>query len=426
MRTVPATEKTVRRSALVASAVLLSTALTAPAALAAPRPAPSATPPAHTSVVGGERLAKPGTQVNLAAGVPVLPKELSARSWIVADAESGDVLAAHNAHWRLAPASTLKMLFADTLLPKWPQTTTHRVEVSDLAGVGAGSSMVGVKENETYTVHDLWLGVFLRSGNDAVHVLSAMNGGVDKTVEEMNEHAAELQALDTHAVSPDGYDAPGQVSSAYDLTLIARSGLQKKDFREYCSTVRAQFPGETKKNKKGKRVRGSFEIQNTNRLLSGDYDVPVYQGIAGVKNGNTTNAGATFTGVAERDGKVLLVTVMNPQKKESNEVYKETARLFDWGFAAAGKVEPVGELVPPKSVEEANAAAGPSASPGQAGGGTGAGSKPVASAHTGGGADGMGVALGIAGGVLVLLAGGAFLVNRRWPLPDLVRRRPRP
>ncbi|MFF5606457.1 D-alanyl-D-alanine carboxypeptidase family protein [Streptomyces cellulosae] len=422
----PATEKTVRRSALVASAVLLSTALTAPAALAAPGPKPSATPPAHTSIVGGERLAKPGTQVNLAAGVPVLPKELSARSWIVADAESGEVLAAHNAHWRLAPASTLKMLFADTLLPKWPRTTTHRVEPSDLAGVGAGSSMVGVKEDETYSVHDLWLGVFLRSGNDAVHVLSAMNGGVDKTVQEMNEHAKELQALDTHAVRPDGYDAPGQVSSAYDLTLIARSGLQKKDFREYCSTVRAQFPGETKKNKKGKRVRGSFEIQNTNRLLSGDYDVPVYQGIAGVKNGNTTNAGATFTGVAERDGKVLLVTVMNPQKKGSNGVYKETARLFDWGFAAAGKVEPVGELVPPKSVEEANAAAGPSASPGQAGGGTGAGSKPVASADTGGGADGMGVALGIAGGVVVLLAGGAFLVNRRWPLPDLVRRRPRP
>ncbi|MDN3272112.1 DUF5136 domain-containing protein [Streptomyces sp. MA15] len=426
LRTVPATEKTVRRSLLVASAVLLSTALTAPAALAAPRPSPSpsAAPPAKMSTVGGERLGRPGTQVNLAAGVPVLPKELSARSWIVADAESGDVLAAHNAHWRLAPASTLKMLFADTLLPKWPRTTTYRVRPSDMAGVGPNSSMVGIKENETYTVHDLWLGVFLRSGNDAVHVLSAMNGGVKKTVEEMNEHAEELQALDTHAVSPDGYDAPGQVSSAYDLTLIARSGLQKKDFREYSSTVRAQFPGETKR-KKGKRVRGSFEIQNTNRLLSGDHDVPVYQGIAGVKNGNTTNAGSTFTGVAERDGKVLLVTVMNPQEKESNGVYKETARLLDWGFAAAGKVEPVGELVPPRSVAQATAAPGPSASPGEAGG-TVAGSKPVASAHTGGGADGMGVALGITGGVLVLLAGGAFLVNRRWPLPDLVRRRPRP
>ncbi|MFB7075493.1 D-alanyl-D-alanine carboxypeptidase, partial [Streptomyces sp. NPDC056290] len=192
----PAPEYTVRPWLLVAATVLLSTALTAPAAVAAPKPSttPSATPPANMSTVGGARLGQPGTQVNLAPGVPVLPKDLSARSWIVADAESGEVLAAHNAHWRLAPASTLKMLFADTLLPKWPGTTRHRVEVSDLAGIGSGSSMVGIKEEETYTVHDLWLGVFLRSGNDAVHVLSAMNGGVKNTVAEMNEHAEELQA----------------------------------------------------------------------------------------------------------------------------------------------------------------------------------------------------------------------------------------
>ncbi|MFF9202543.1 D-alanyl-D-alanine carboxypeptidase family protein [Streptomyces sp. NPDC014986] len=428
----PAPKNVLRRSLLIASAVLLSTALTAPVAPAAPRPSPSpsATPPADMSIVGGARLGRPGTQVNLAAGVPVLPKDVSARSWIVADAESGEVLAAHNAHWRLAPASTLKMLFADTLLPKWPGTTEHRVQPSDLAGIGSGSSMVGVKEDETYTVHDLWLGVFLRSGNDAVHVLAAMNGGVRKTVDEMNEHAEELQALDTYAVSPDGYDAERQVSSAYDLTLIARSGLQKKDFREYASTVTAKFPGETRKNKKGEKVRGSFEIQSTNRLLAGDYDVPVYQGIAGVKNGSTTNAGATFTGVAERNGKVLLVTVMNPQEDEHNQVYKETARLLDWGFEAAGKVEPVGELVPPRGAVRAGARPGPSASPGEAGGTgdgvTAAGPKAVASATTGSGTDGAGVALGIAGGVLALLAGGAFLVNRRWPLPDLVRRRPRP
>ncbi|RZB18056.1 DUF5136 domain-containing protein [Streptomyces sp. F001] len=431
---VPAPKKTARRSLLLASATLLTVSLTAPAALAAPRPSPSstaspsATPPANMSTVGGERLGRPGTQVNLADGVPVLPKDVSARSWIVADAESGEVLAAHNAHWRLAPASTLKMLFADTVLPRFPKTMKHKVAVSDLAGIGAGSSMVGIKENETYTVHDLWLGVFLRSGNDAVHVLSAMNKGVDNTVEEMNEHAEELQALDTHVVSPDGYDAPGQVSSAYDLTLIARSGMQKKDFREYAATATAKFPGETAKNKKGKPVRKSFEIQNTNRLLTGDYGLPQYRGIAGVKNGNTTNAGATFTGVAERDGRVLLVTVMNPQNDEHNEVYKETARLFDWGFKAAGKVEPVGELVPPKGAAQAGAEPGATAS-GEAGEAGGAGTsgggsaKPVASARTEGGSSGIGVALAITGGLLVLLAGGVFLVNRRWPLPDLVRRR---
>ncbi|MGW0080508.1 D-alanyl-D-alanine carboxypeptidase family protein [Streptomyces sp. NPDC003393] len=422
----PAPKKTGRRSLLVASAALLSASLTAPAALAAPAPktGPSATPPANMSTVGGARLGRAGTQVDLTGGVPVLPKGLTARSWIVADAESGQVLAAHNAHWRLPPASTLKMLFADTLLPKLPAAQEHKVAPEDLAGMGAGSSLVGIKEHETYTVHDLWLGVFLRSGNDAVHVLSAMNHGVEQTVKDMNAHAQELQALDTYVVSPDGYDAPGQVSSAYDLTLFARSGLQKKDFREYCSTVRAKFPGETKKDKKGKKTRTSFEIQNTDRLLSGDYDLSVYQGIAGVKNGNTTNAGATFTGVAERGGHVLLVTVMNPEKKGHNEVYRETAKLFDWGFQAVGKVRPVGELVPPKSAVPASARPGPTASAGRAGGGSSA--EPVAKASARSGSTGMGIALGIAGGVVVLLAAGAYLVNRRWPLPDLVRRRSRP
>ncbi|HEY8979310.1 MAG TPA: D-alanyl-D-alanine carboxypeptidase [Streptomyces sp.] len=418
--------RAVRRSLTVTAATLTAAALTAPFAVAAPspKPTPSVTPPAKMSTVGGARLGLPGTQADLANGAPVLPKDITARSWIVADAESGEVLAAHNAHWRLPPASTMKMLFADTVLPRFPGTTLHKVERAELDGMGAGSSLVGIKEGETYSVHDLWLGVFLRSGNDAVHVLSAMNGGVPATVAQMNAHAEELQALDTHVVSPDGYDAPGQVSSAYDLTLVARSGLQKKDFRDYASTVRAKFPGETKKDKKtGKTVRTPFEIQNTNRLLSGDYDIAQYQGIAGVKNGNTTNAGATFTGVAERAGRVLLVTVMNPSKEGHNEVYKETAALFDWGFKAAGKTRPIGELVPPRNASLSTPQPGPSNTTdatGQAGGAGNASGAPVAAKTAADTSSGIGTAVGIAGGVLVLLAGGVFLVNRKWPL----RRKP--
>ncbi|MFE7410479.1 D-alanyl-D-alanine carboxypeptidase family protein [Streptomyces laurentii] len=380
-------------------------------------------PPAVMSQVGGETLSRPGVQVRLMPGAPVLPKELSGRSWIVADAENGQILASNNAHWPLAPASTLKMLFADTLLPKFAPTENHTVEPSDLAGVGAGSSLVGIKENQTYSVQDLWLGVFLRSGNDAVHVLSAMNKGVPQTVLDMQAHADELQALDTHVKSPDGYDEPGQVSSAYDLTLIARSGMQKPDFRKYAATARAQFPGE---QKKGEKKRETFEIQNTNRLLTGDLGVAPYQGIAGVKNGNTSHAGATFTGVAERDGRVLLVTVMNPSSKEQHAVYKEAARLLDWGFAAYGKVTPVGELVPPKSATPTGGASTGTGSATGAGAGAGDSAAPGNAKHAAAAeksdSGGVGIALGVVGGVLVLLAGGAFLVNRRWPAASQGRR----
>ncbi|MFE4829115.1 D-alanyl-D-alanine carboxypeptidase family protein [Streptomyces sp. NPDC056672] len=435
-----------KKTALTVIAAALLPILTAVPASADTRtesPDKEPQPPASMSTVGGARLSKAGTQVNLGAGAPVLPKKLSGRSWIVADAESGEVLASHNAHWRLPPASTLKMLFADTLLPKLSKTRSYKVKPKDLEPVGAGSSLVGVKENLSYTVHDLWLGVFLRSGNDAVHVLAAMNGGVPKTVQDMQDHADELQALDTTVVSPDGYDEPKQVSSAYDLTLIARSGLQKKDFREYCATATAKFPGDLikpentekpekpekgeksekpEKSKKVKPGREFFEIQNTNRLLTGAPGIAPYKGIAGVKNGNTTHAGATFTGVAERNGRVLLVTVMNPSSHEGQAVYQETTRLLDWGFAAAGKVKPVGTLVPPKSATT-NASPTPTPVGAEAIKGIEQG-KPLAAANSGS-TGGVGTALAVTGGALIVLAGGVYLVNRRWPLPDLVRRRPR-
>ncbi|MVO88185.1 D-alanyl-D-alanine carboxypeptidase [Streptomyces sp. p1417] len=282
-------------------------------------------------------LDRPGTQVRPAAGAPPAPRDLTARSWLVSDARTGEVLAAHNAHRRLPPASTLKSLFAlaalDRLHPETPHTVTH----GELRKVGGGSSLVGVDAGRSYRVADLWRGVFLSSGNDAVHVLAEMNGGWRHTVRQMRAKARELGARDTHVVSPDGYDAPGQVSSAFDLAVFGRAGLADPQFARYCSTARARFP----------QGNWSYPIQNTNRLLTGADGVERYPGLIGVKNGYTSGAGHTLIAAAHRGTRTVLVTVMNPSRG-GFAVYEEARSLLDWGFAAVGRVQPVGSLLPAK------------------------------------------------------------------------------
>ncbi|WP_174447612.1 D-alanyl-D-alanine carboxypeptidase family protein [Streptomyces prunicolor] len=374
-----------------------SSRLTRRAALgltAAALPVAAATPASAATAIGGERLARAGIQVGDAA---TLPKKLTARSWLIADHKTGEVLASYRAHQRLAPASTLKMLFADTVLGKFERTRTYRVTDADLADVPSGSSLVGVKPGITYSVHQLWQGVFLRSGNDAVHVLAHMNGGIAATVAEMQAKAKDLQALDTHVVSPDGFDHPGQLSSAYDLTLFARHGLYDDDFSAYCSTRTANFPAGGKK---------TFQIQNTDRLLSGAYGLRPYRGIIGVKNGYTSHAGNTFTGAATRDGRTLLVTVMHPANG-GNEVYKETAALLDWGFGKGSSATAVGTLVDPLS--EGGATASPTPS------GKGVKGAPGATGAAASSSDAPSPwrLLEGAAGAVVVLAGGAFALRRR-------------
>ena len=412
-----------RTAALVCSAALTAGLVCAVPAAAAPTPTASGTvtprPPARMSTVGGERLGLSGVQVQ--AGAPALPAKLSSLSWIVSDAGTGQVLAAKNAHWALPPASTLKTLFADTVLPKIPTRATHKVTDADLAGMGEGSSLVGVLPGQTYKVSDLWLGVFLRSGNDAVHVLASMNGGVAATVAQMQAQAVKLGAGDTHVVSPDGYDMPGQVSSAYDLSLFARDGMKNADFARYAGTWKAEFPGGP--NTKGK----PFEIDNTDRMLMGIDGVPRYDGLIGVKNGYTTNAGNTLVVAARRGGRTVMATLMNPQDHALNAVYTEAAALLDWGFAADGKVTPVGSLDATAAVAAKHSAA---AKAGSGGDSVNAPTKAAQAAVGGsGGTSGFGT-LGWAGAsgaglvVFAAAAGSALLLRRRRRAAR--RRRPLP
>lgn len=350
---------------IVTSAVRHVGAGTAALLLVLPVPAATASsvtepsPPA-ARFIDSSRLHRSGTQVQPLSDGLDKPSSVSALSWLVADASTGEVLAARNAHRRLPPASTLKALFAVTALPRFDQDQRHTVTESELSGIGEGSSMVGVQAGYTYKVSDLWNGVFLNSGNDAVRVLAAMNGGWKSTARQMQEKARALGARDTRVVSPDGYDAPGQVSSAYDLAVFGRAGLQDPAFVRYASTRYADFPSGD----------WSYGIRNTNRLLTGEDGVERYPGLLGVKNGYTSNAGNTLIAAAKRGSRTLVVSVMNPQSGGGLAVYEEARTLLDWGFDAAGRVQPVGSLAPvrdggkkkpERTVKEAKATNGRSA-----------------------------------------------------------------
>ena len=291
--------------------------------------------------VGGPLLKGGGVVERALPGAPALPTDLTSSSWLVADMDTGEVLAAKAPHARYLPASTLKTLTAVTLIPRLDPNQLVKCTYNDAVVDG---SKVGLVPGMSYTVRKLLTAMLVVSGNDAADALAEAAGGIGKTVRLMNAEATHLQAYDTFARTPSGLDGPGETTSAYDLALIARAGLQMPDFRNYVGTVSSTVPAPHHKH---------FQIYTHNRLLT------TYRGDIGVKNGYTVAANATYVGAATRNGHTILITLMHAQPY----FWDEAKSLLDWGFQARGKVDPVGTLVDPQQpaaqVEPAAAKAEP-------------------------------------------------------------------
>jgi len=313
--------------------------------------------PAPASAVGGERLAQTGLQVDPVPGAP-RPPAVRTTAWMVADLDTGAVLAACNAHVPLAPASTLKILTALALHPRFARATRYVARPEDAAIDG---TKVGLSPGSTYSVDDLWHGLLLGSGNDTASALAALAGGEPKAAALMTTTARSLGAEDTAVANTSGLDAPGQVSSAYDLALFGRALLRDPALASLVRTRLYAFPS---KHVRGK-ARATYQIANHNLLLSR------YAGITGVKNGYTTAAGASLVVSARRGSHGYIVTMLRGQP----DVWKLGASLLDWAFAHAGQVTPVGTLdVPPAP---AAGTAAPPATGGATGGGAGGSSGGV-------------------------------------------------
>ncbi len=289
-------------------------------AIAVPKPGSHA-----ARVVGGPLMASSGVVVASPAHGKPLPK-VPASAWVVANASTGQVLAAKDPHGQFGPASTLKVLTAVTLIPR---LNPNGMVVASKFAASQQPNIAGLIPGRAYKVSDLFQALLLISANDAAVALTEATGSFAHGMALINAEARHLQAYDVDAKLPNGLPAAGQVVSAYDEALIARQALAIPAFMRYDETLASRF--EVKPH--------HFEtFVNQNSLLT------KYKGGIGGKIGWTVSSEATYIGMARRNGVTLIATILHCTPLQE---IAAAERLLNWGFAMNGKVKAVGTLVPP-------------------------------------------------------------------------------
>lgn len=301
-------------------------------------PQPLAVP---ATPVGGDALGSCGVVV--AAGSPALPEDVSAEAWLVADIDSGEVIAARDPHGRHRPASIIKALLAMQVINELP---LDQVIVGTQEDANAEGTKVGVDLDGHYTVNDLLHGLLMHSGNDAAHALAVALGGMPVALQKLNTLAAKLGARDTRVATPSGLDGPGMSTSAYDMGLVYRYAFNNPTFTDIVATRTYHFPGHPAKPGEDSD-HPAYELENDNKLLLN------YPGAMGGKTGFTDDARQTFVGAANRDGR-RLVSILLRGTRIPIAPWEQSAHLLDYGFATSPDtkigtlIEPDPSLIPPK------------------------------------------------------------------------------
>ncbi|MFW0791030.1 serine hydrolase [Gordonia sp. CPCC 205333] len=293
--------------------------------------------PVHSPTIGGDRLAHCGMATSSPA--PQLAA-MAPAGWLIADLDSGKVLAAKDAHGRYRPASTIKVLLALVALDELDLEKTVSVTAEDYSTEG---DSCGTGPRGHYTNRQLLTGLVMVSGNDCASALARELGGTEATLTKMNDKAKSLQAYDTRAASPSGLDAPGMSTSAYDLALIFRAAMRNETFRELIALPTYRFPGYPRDPSiPGDKDHPSYLMQTSCSLLLNGYP-----GMLGGKTGFTDDARKTFVGAAQRDGRrVVIVQMYGLNTKTSNDYWDQAKLMFDHGFATS-ESDAVGTLVEP-------------------------------------------------------------------------------
>ena len=288
---------------LATTALALAAVITAPL-YAVPAPAPNAAP-------NGSSAATDRAPV---AFIQPSPPAVPAKSYILVDAASGQVLAQRDAAERLPPASLTKLMTCYVLFNALKAGTlklTDSVTVSEHAWRAEGSRTF-VQVGSQVPAEVLIKGMIVQSGNDATIALAERVGGTEAAfVQLMNSYAQRLGMTNSHFDNSTGLPSPTHYTTAHDLSLLARALV--RDFPNYYTWFSIR-----------EFVWNNIRQENRNGLLGRDPSVD------GMKTGHTDAAGYCLVTSAKRDNMRLIAVVLDSDSIKARE--EASAALINYGY----------------------------------------------------------------------------------------------
>ena len=253
--------------------------------------------------------------------------DIKAKSAILMEVNTGEILYEMNADEQMPPASITKimsLLLVMEAIDRGELSLEDVITASEHA-CSMGGSQIWLEPGESMTVDDLLKAAVIASANDATVALGEQIAGSEEGfVSMMNERASQLGMTNTKFINATGLDADGHISTAHDVAIMSAE-LIKHDLIKNYSTVWMDTLRD-----------GESELVNTNKL------VRFYEGTTGLKTGTTSGAGYCLSATAERNGLSLAAVIMSGET--SADRFNGAKKLLDYGFANYAYSDIVPEL----------------------------------------------------------------------------------
>lgn len=250
--------------------------------------------------------------------VSAVEMDISAKSAILVDFNTGKVLYSKNENEQLAMASMTKVMSMLLIMEKIDDGSLKYDDIVEISTESSsmGGSQIFLNPGDKYKVIDLLKGVAMASANDAVVALAEKTyGSKEHFIEAMNKKAESLGLKNTHFVNVHGLDEEGHYSSAYDMSVMARELLKHEKILDFTRVYEEYLT---------KPDGSQIWLVNTNKL------VRFYDGVDGLKTGFTQKAGYCLTATGKKNNLRLISVVMGEESIEKRS--SDTVKLLNYGF----------------------------------------------------------------------------------------------